>query len=514
MEENAENLGEVLLEMNLFSADKNRLAAACLWSITLTLALPVFSQNYVEVFEPTMEASPSLWPQTYVPYSDEEIEREAMMASRAAGHVSEADAVMSSTSYVNWAKNTFSSDVSLNVEKAGIPMPSGKSTSVKRVEMELPVLVKDPLLSIYVDNSKTLNDLVLDGTLTLESITRIIDQSQKTPAVFASGGGTLLTKHTINLNDISSSLVKHSNAYTQSQPIESISSRAYSGIVLDARGMLPIQGEFTESLVYPCLFPKIWSEDMDLIYEKNMVNPQTACKEGIVHYSSSEFIESYEGRVGKDPLWITVKKVYGINRCDPVISKEDYLRIASVKQNLDLLRQGKVVILLDKDLLEHNVAAPNKDKNFYIAYHQIKRYFYEKKVADIGLSEIPTGIQITMQNLKFIADSSDLIPSEKNRIADIAESLKKVTESDDYSILVEGHTADVNKPTGQMSLSIERASSIVDSLVANGLDRNLFTFRGYGANKPVAPNSTSEGRAQNRRVEIIIMPRGSYIMRE
>lgn len=472
----------------------------------------IFGQSYIEEFDFSTEtAEPA--PSVYVPYSDIEIERESIMAAKAQGHVSEKDAVMTSSSFVNWTKNTFASDVAFNIEKAGIPLPSGKSTSVKEIEMKLPILVKNPLLSLYVDDTKTLGDLVLDGTVTLESLTRIIDNSKKTPAVFTKDG-LLLTKHTIDMNDISSSLVKHHTPYKKMQPIDQVASREYTGIVLDARGSLPVHGEFIESEVYPCLFPKVWTEDMELFYERNMVQPEIAKKSGIVKYSSSDFIEDYDGRAGKDPLWITVKKVYGINRCDPVISKEDYLKIASVEKNVELLKKGKVVILLDKEQLEHKVSVPKKDKNYYIAYHQIKKYFFERKIPDVDLNEVLTGIQITMQNLRFIADSYELLPQEKPRIAQIAESLKKATSSDEYTILIEGHTADVNKPNGQMTLSIQRAQEIIKELVSNGIDKNLFTYRGFGGTKPVADNSTPQGRALNRRVEIIIMPKGSYILRE
>jgi outer membrane protein OmpA-like peptidoglycan-associated protein len=245
-----------------------------------------------------------------------------------------------------------------------------------------------------------------------------------------------------------------------------------------------------------------------------MVQADIAKKSGIVKYSSSEFTEDYSDRVGKSPLWITAKKVYGINRCDPIISYEDYLRIASVKKNTELLKNGKVVILLDKKNLEHQVEVPLKEKQYYIAYHQMKRYFFERKIPDTVLNDVLQGIQITVQNLKFIADSAELIPEEKTRIAQIAETLKKATSSGEYTIMIEGHTADVNKPNGQMKLSIERAQEIIRELTANGLDKNLFTYRGYGGTKPVASNETAEGRALNRRVEITVMPKGSYILRE
>ena len=94
----------------------------------------IFGQSYIEEFDFSTEtAEPA--PSVYVPYSDIEIERESIMAAKAQGHVSEKDAVMTSSSFVNWTKNTFASDVAFNIEKAGIPLPSGKSTSVKEIEM-------------------------------------------------------------------------------------------------------------------------------------------------------------------------------------------------------------------------------------------------------------------------------------------------------------------------------------------------------------------------------------------
>ncbi len=428
------------------------------------------------------------------------------------GHAEIKNSLITSTSTINWTKNTFSSDISLDVIKSGIPMPSGKVTSVNKIQMELPVLVKDPLLSVCVDDTNTLNNLILDGTLTLEQFTHIIDESQQRAPVFYEGGKKLLTNHTIDLKEIGALLIKHRTPYTQQIPIQRLASRKYTGIIIDARGILPVQGEFISSKAEPCIFPKIWNENMELVYEKNMVEPKIAKEKGIVLYSSSPLIESYENRVGKDPLWISAKKIFGVNRVDPVISENDWLKITSVKENLELLKQGKIVILLDEKTLVHKVSAPDRNKQYFMAYREMQKYFYENKIPDTILKEDPSGISITMQNLNFIADSAELLPEEKPRIQEIAKSLIKLTSSGEFNILVEGHTADVNKPNGQMQLSIERAKAIIELLVEYGVNKDLFTYRGYGGTRPIANNSSPEGRAQNRRVEITAMPKASYIM--
>ena len=439
-------------------------------------------------------------------YYTKDEEKAAKEAAARSANVSKEDAVMTSSSSIDWCKQTFTSQVSLDTVKAGIPMPSGKATSINKIKMELPVLVKDPLLSIYVDDSRTLGDLILEGTLTLDELTRIIDNSKQTPAFFQNGTSSLLTQNTLKLQEIGSLLVKHHAPYTQQKPIQRISSRAYTGIVIDARGTLPVHGEFVESEVEPCLFPKIWDENMTLVYERNMVLPEIAKKESIVSYFNDKTSKDYHTRVGSDPLWITAKKVYGVYRCDPVISRDDYLRIATVPENLKLLKEGKVVILRGNDNLAHKVSAPEKDTTDYVDFSRLK-YAFEDKVQGTSVIDGPDGIRITVQDLRFIADSSELLPEEKSRVNQIAEQIKTAVAEGDYTIMVEGHTADVNKPTGQLMLSIQRAQAIIAQLTSQGIDKNLFTYRGFGGTKPIADNSTPEGRAANRRVEIIIMPR-------
>ncbi|MBQ6565575.1 MAG: OmpA family protein [Treponema sp.] len=444
-------------------------------------------------------------------YYDKVDAEEAKQNARNSASVDEAEAVLFSSSKIDWRKGTFTSNVSMDIVKAGIPMPSGKNAAVNKVKMELPVLIKDPLLSIYVDDTRTLSDMVLDGSLTLEELTRIIDNAKETPAYFKNGGDRLLTEHTIRLEDIGSLFVKHKSPYTQQKPIARIASRAYTGIVIDARGMLPVHGEFVESLVDPCLFPKVYDSNMTLVYERNMVDPKIASKQGINSYFTDVNDKDFEKRVGDDPLWITAEQVFGVYRCDPVISNEDYLRIATVPANLKLLQEGKIAILLGKEQIAHRVSAPDKSTSYYMDFTKLK-YVFEDLVPTT-ISDGAPGLVIRIDDLNFVADSAELLPADKERVGIIALQIKDVVAGGKYRIQVDGHTADVNKPAGQMQLSVDRANSIVNIMTAIGIDKGIISSRGYGGTKPIGDNSTSEGRAANRRVEITIMPPDSYVQR-
>jgi OmpA-OmpF porin, OOP family len=73
-------------------------------------------------------------------------------------------------------------------------------------------------------------------------------------------------------------------------------------------------------------------------------------------------------------------------------------------------------------------------------------------------------------------------------------------------IRVEGNTDAVGDPTANQQLSERRAKAIVDYLVSRGVDLSRIVARGNGAAKPIASNSTPEGRARNRRTEVLFIP--------
>lgn len=123
----------------------------------------------------------------------------------------------------------------------------------------------------------------------------------------------------------------------------------------------------------------------------------------------------------------------------------------------------------------------------------------EKKVI---VENTAAGIRLTMQNLNFKPDSSELLPGENERLDQIAQVLKDVP---DQMFLVEGHTASVGYEKGEMKLSVERANSVANALIQRGIPREKFICKGSGGTKPIADNSTQEGKAKNRRVEITIL---------
>jgi chemotaxis protein MotB len=130
--------------------------------------------------------------------------------------------------------------------------------------------------------------------------------------------------------------------------------------------------------------------------------------------------------------------------------------------------------------------------------------------ASIGYDERGLVTRVLDQVL-FDSGKADLRPSAFRVLDKVAQVLKEVPEQ---PIGIEGHTD--NQPIKRSgwadnhALSYARANAVVDYLVdKHGIDPGRLTAIGYGEERPLADNSTAEGRQKNRRVEIIILPKSA-----
>lgn len=100
--------------------------------------------------------------------------------------------------------------------------------------------------------------------------------------------------------------------------------------------------------------------------------------------------------------------------------------------------------------------------------------------------------------IQFAWDSAELWASQKTALADVVRALE-VDKA--LKVRVEGHASSEGQVEHNNRLSERRAQSVVDFLVANGVDRSRLTVKGFGSSVPVADNKTEAGRVMNRRVE-------------
>ncbi|MDR3668488.1 MAG: OmpA family protein [Ignavibacteriaceae bacterium] len=102
----------------------------------------------------------------------------------------------------------------------------------------------------------------------------------------------------------------------------------------------------------------------------------------------------------------------------------------------------------------------------------------------------------------FNSGKSVLLPAAYPVLDKLADAM---VSNPNYKWSVEGYTDSKGKDASNIKLSEKRAQAVVDYLVSKGVNKNVFTIKGFGKANPVADNKTEEGRAKNRRVEIKII---------
>jgi outer membrane protein OmpA-like peptidoglycan-associated protein len=129
-----------------------------------------------------------------------------------------------------------------------------------------------------------------------------------------------------------------------------------------------------------------------------------------------------------------------------------------------------------------------------------------RQMAGTGVDVVRKGDNITLDmpgNVTFAFDSAALNPQFNDVLAKVAQTL---TEFDQTVIQIAGHTDSTGAHAYNMNLSQQRAASVKSYLAGRGVPSQRMQTIGAGPDHPIADNSTEAGRAENRRVEITIVP--------
>ncbi|MGH1411966.1 MAG: OmpA family protein [Pelagimonas sp.] len=123
---------------------------------------------------------------------------------------------------------------------------------------------------------------------------------------------------------------------------------------------------------------------------------------------------------------------------------------------------------------------------------------------DVGIRNTGDRLIVTMpQDILFATDSAELRPTLTADLRDVAQSLLAYP---DTTAQVIGHTDSDGDASYNLDLSERRARSVANVLLSEGVPSFRVQSIGRGEDQPIASNLTPEGKAQNRRVEIVILP--------
>ncbi len=154
--------------------------------------------------------------------------------------------------------------------------------------------------------------------------------------------------------------------------------------------------------------------------------------------------------------------------------------------------------------------APREDC-FNYAYYYVEDVLVKKippylpvpvKPDDLTKQKLEPGKIIQLKNIYFEFDKDELMPRS---FVELNKLLKIMRDNPKLSIEIMGHTDALGDDAYNLDLSRRRAEAVVNFLLENKVNKNRLRSHGEGESKPIASNETDEGRAQNRRVEFVVM---------
>ncbi len=199
-----------------------------------------------------------------------------------------------------------------------------------------------------------------------------------------------------------------------------------------------------------------------------------------------------------------------------VVAAELQIQAADAKAKLDQTNAERLAVLTDQGNVLDSIYRMERGNSSSLradleeqkrkiaqAREEAEKRFNALNSALIQVRQDARGTIISMSDILFAVGKADLTESLKTSLAKIAGIL---TIYKDANISVEGHTDNVGTAEFNQKLSEKRAENVMNFLInPGGIDASRLTAIGYGFSKPIADNSTKEGRQKNRRVDLVIM---------
>jgi OOP family OmpA-OmpF porin len=119
--------------------------------------------------------------------------------------------------------------------------------------------------------------------------------------------------------------------------------------------------------------------------------------------------------------------------------------------------------------------------------------------ADVWADEINRTGSCSIYGILFDTGKATIQGESKECLQEVVKLLRA---NPTWKMEIQGHTDNVGAKAANQTLSEQRAAAVVAWLAANGIDKARLTARGFGDSKPIADNSTEDGRSKNRRVAL------------
>ncbi len=139
-------------------------------------------------------------------------------------------------------------------------------------------------------------------------------------------------------------------------------------------------------------------------------------------------------------------------------------------------------------------------------------YYMDAQAKKLRAELVGTGVQVMEENgrvklimpgnITFATDSATINSAFKPVLSSVSKVIKEYSKT---LVEVSGYTDNTGSSAYNNTLSLQRANAVSNYLRINGISANRLLVNGFGSKNPIASNATAQGRAENRRVEIVLI---------
>ncbi len=261
--------------------------------------------------------------------------------------------------WVDWRESALYVQVTAPLPTSGRNLPAAEHTVRRQIEDEISRILYRSLQELRVDSWSTLGERVSEQP---QIATRLQEA--------AAGAKLLRARRTEDMRnvevqyrlplfpDVARTVVTHDAADPLPRVAGWVPNRRYTGVVIFARGELPVHGEDRRQEVTPALLTELYDTDLRLLLTHEMLAGEDARGRGTVRYAADVDDPLLYEIAGPDPLRVTAAAVFGRHATDLIVPRSAAEQLLQDDANARLLREGRVVVVVSQHKLREELPRP------------------------------------------------------------------------------------------------------------------------------------------------------------
>ncbi len=253
------------------------------------------------------------------------------------------------TEVIDWVGGAVTVEIAHGLDASTPSLERAKGDAETDLDAQLPDFLQRAVAPLTVDSTHLYDDLLAADPGFSARVRAIAVQGKRTDVFLKPDFSALVERFVLPLFGAQGIAVPlFPSRATPVHPIlGEVTTRKYTGLLIDARGVLPEAGTTRTASLRPALLPKIWDDRMNVVLEAAMVDPDSLARWGVAGYARTLDDDTVVVRAGSLPLRLAARAVFGTKPTDVVISTEGARQLLALPENIALLKQGRVVIVCD-----------------------------------------------------------------------------------------------------------------------------------------------------------------------